>query len=146
MDETQKRYEDGESHSDHNSLKPLPREGRIAFARNIGLNALMDMTAKGIYLPPRYVIVLDLDILGWDYHGIVETFGQKKVNWDVVCANGVLAHGIYRDTYAFRMNGVNTNHHRAGADHGLYNITKEEKKVYRRALKVYLTSMACSAS
>ena len=89
--------------------------------------------------PPDYVIVIDMDILGWDINGIADSMGQSTItNWGVICANGILAHGIYRDTYAFRMENINTNHHRTGADYQIYNITREEKRVFRHSLKVFL--------
>lgn len=94
------------------------------------------MFQQSLNHPPDYVIVIDMDILGWDVNGIADSIGQS-LNWGVICANGILAHGIYRDTYAFRMDNINTNHHRAGADYHIYNITKEEKKVYRHSLKVF---------
>eukprot|EP01035_Chromulina_nebulosa_P017041 gene17041-22550_t len=52
---------------------PLPREGRITFARNIVLDQLKSTD---------YVISIDLDIIGWDLHGIVNSFSRK--NWDVM--------------------------------------------------------------
>jgi hypothetical protein len=84
--------------------------------------------------PTEYVIIIDLDILGWDLGGIVDSFSKSKL-WDVVCSHGVLLHGIYRDTYAFRSPGIDTNHHRCGQDHGTYNITYDEKQEYRKVVK-----------
>lgn len=87
--------------------------------------------------PPDYVVVIDMDVLGWDMNGIADSIGQQSTEWGAICANGILAHGIYRDTYAFRMNNINTNHHLAGADYHIYNITREEKRVFRHSLKVF---------
>lgn len=107
----------------------FPREGRIATARNRVLAALR-MT-----LPSTdYVINLDMDIIGWNNIGIQDSF-DKHVHWDVVCANGILLHGVYRDTYAFRMLGVDTNHHRCGDDHYLYNISAAQRLENRKHLR-----------
>ena len=111
----------------------LPREGRLSNARNVGLSELYRLANMGI--KTEYVIVVDLDVLGWDPYGIADSFTQTST-WDAVCANGILLHGIYRDTYAFRTEEINTNHHWAGNDQVMYNITAEEKKMYRQRLKV----------
>jgi hypothetical protein len=113
----------------------LPREGRLSNARNVGLKELYRQVGEGI--KTEYVIVMDLDVLGWDLAGVVDSFTRLvNLSWDVICANGILLHGVYRDTYAFRMNGINTNHHWAGNDEVMYNISKEEKIDYRKNLKV----------
>jgi glycosyltransferase involved in cell wall biosynthesis len=83
----------------------LPREGRIAVSRNKALETL-----RGFAKQPDYVIVLDLDIHGVDPLGIADSFG-RTTKWDVICANGVTLHGIYRDIYAFRRHDIYTNHH-----------------------------------
>jgi len=117
--------------------KPLSREGRIAKARNVGLDELYKLEKTD------YVIMIDMDsnflnfifsitiyfvlfyfilfyflyfyfymfqilllllfiiVLGWDVNGIVNSFNYHTI-WDVVCANGLMFHGEYRDTYAFR--------------------------------------------
>ena len=111
----------------------LPREGRLSNARNVGLSHLFRMSEQGI--KTEYVIIVDLDVLGWDPYGVLDSF-KERANWDVVCANGILLHGIYRDTYAFRTESLNTNHHWAGNDELMYNITIEEKKNHRKNLKV----------
>jgi hypothetical protein len=54
-----------------------------------------------------FVINLDLDVVGWDLIGLLDSFGRK--NWDVMCAHGIMSRGVYRDTYAFRMPGTDTN-------------------------------------
>lgn len=44
-----------------------------------------------------YLIMIDMDIRGWDLNGIVSTFtvpNSKK--WDVMCARGIALHGLYR--------------------------------------------------
>lgn len=51
-----------------------------------------------------------MDLLSWSELGIADSFGRRDA-WDIVCAHGVILHGLYRDTYAFRAPGVNTNHH-----------------------------------
>lgn len=114
-----------------------PREGRLSNARNVGLRELhRQVQQTGV--KTEYVIVVDLDVLGWDPHGVADSF--KKVghttSWDVICANGILLHGLYRDTYAFRTDKINTNHHWAGNDDIMYNITIADKKRYRINLKV----------
>ena len=43
----------------------LPREGRLGIARNYGLEKLHSLP------PTDYVIMIDLDILGWDNQGNV---------------------------------------------------------------------------
>lgn len=106
----------------------LPREGRIAKARNAILDYLHLLT------PSTYLLTLDLDIVGWDNSGIVDSFGRDS--WDVMCAHGILLHGIYRDTYAFRTEGVNTNHHWAGKDHLAYNISLPQYSANRKKLKL----------
>jgi glycosyltransferase involved in cell wall biosynthesis len=111
----------------------LPREGRLSNARNVGLTELFRLEKLGV--KTEFVIVVDLDVLGWDPYGVADSF-QKVSNWDVVCANGILLHGVYRDTYAFRTETLNTNHHWAGNDEVMYNISAEEKKDHRRDLKV----------
>lgn len=113
----------------------LPREGRLSNARNVGLSELYRLADSGV--TTEYVIVVDLDVLGWDPYGVSDSF-MKSSSWDVICANGVLLHGVYRDTYAFRTAKLNTNHHWAGNDELLYNITAEEKKKYRQNLKVFI--------
>lgn len=112
----------------------LPREGRISNARNIGLQELYRLSRGGART--EYVIIVDLDVLGWDPYGVLDSF-KKKDMWDVVCANGILLHGVYRDTYAFRTDDLNTNHHWAGNDEAMYNISTEEKKSFRTSLKVH---------
>lgn len=124
--------------SGHFTGMKLPREGRIANARNIGLSELYRVAEQGI--KTEYVVVVDLDILGWDPSGVRDSF-QRNSLWDVVCANGILLHGVYRDTYAFRTEKLNTNHHWAGNDELMYNITAEEKKRHRHNLKVILNRM-----
>ena len=124
-----------DSFEEHGYFKgfKLPREGRLSNARNVGLFELYRLASIGI--KTEYVIVVDLDVLGWDPYGIADSF-MKSSTWDVVCANGILLHGIYRDTYAFRTEKINTNHHWAGNDEVMYNITAGEKKEYRQRLKV----------
>ena len=108
---------------------PLPREGRISVARNIVLQEL--------WRRPRtdFVIVIDMDILGWSAHGMRDSFGRVG-SWDVACAHGIVLHGIYRDTYALRMLGLANNHHTGGEDHALYNISAKQKRINREKFKV----------
>lgn len=108
----------------------LPREGRIAMARNLALRELRKRTQTD------YVIVIDMDIVGWDLGGVQDSFGRSDV-WDVACAHGILLHGIYRDTYALRALDINNNHHLSGEDHAVYNITEDQWKVNRAKLKVF---------
>eukprot|EP01039_Chlorochromonas_danica_P010583 gene10583-11727_t len=91
----------------------LPREGRIALARNEGLNYM--------------------HIVGFNLPGIMDSFGRPS--WDVMCAHGILLHGLYRDAYAFRLPGISTNHHYHGDDHALYNITIEQRMANKQAFK-----------
>lgn len=122
--------------SGHFVGQPMPREGRIAKARNVALEALFGGAggAGGGGAATEFVIVVDLDILGWDPNGVADSFGRP--GWDVMCAHGILLHGIYRDTYAFRSEGIDTNHHWAGKDHALYNISDTDYTVRRARLKV----------
>ncbi len=46
----------------------MPREGRLAHARNIALAELKSM------LPSDFVIMIDMDIVGWDVAGVLESF------------------------------------------------------------------------
>lgn len=105
----------------------MPREGRIAQSRNIALGELKNH--------PRtdYIINIDMDVLGFNVYGIADSFGRTS-KWDAVCANGILLHGIYRDLYAFRVPGINTNHHLSGLDHKLYNISDKEYRANRSML------------
>lgn len=82
----------------------MPREGAIASARNVGLEYMASRSST------EYVIVLDMDLLGVSVTGVADSFGRTD-QWDAVCAHGVILHGLYRDTYAFRTSELNTNHH-----------------------------------
>ena len=110
---------------------PLPREGRIAAARNTALNYYRQQQAH----LTDYIINIDMDVIGWNLNGVQDSFG-KKSQWDAVCANGVLLHGIYRDVYALRFPGMNTNHHLAGNDHEIYDIDSSQKDRNRNNLRV----------
>lgn len=87
----------------YNSNFSMPREGRIASARNVALEYLKKQSATD------YILVVDMDVFSWDDIGIMDSFG--RTDWDVMCAHGVYLHGIYRDSYAFRAPGIDTNHH-----------------------------------
>ena len=113
----------------HFAGKPMPREGRISKARNVALDAVAALST-----PTEYLIVIDMDIIGWDPLGVIDSFARPE--WDVMCAHGILLHGIYRDTYAFRYDGINTNHHWAGKDHAEYNISSADYSLFRSRLKV----------
>jgi hypothetical protein len=63
------------------------------------------------------------------------SFGQKD-HWDVVCAKGVVLYGLYRDVYAYRAAGIETNHHLAGTDYTFFNMTSKEVKRNRNLLRV----------
>ena len=82
------------------------------------------------------MIVVDLDILGWNFAGVANSFGLRAshMKWDVMCSNGILMHGVYRDTYAFRAADINTNHHLAGEDYEKYNISIEQHSINRQIL------------
>lgn len=82
----------------------MPREGVIGTARNVGLDFMRSRAGK-----TEFIIVIDMDLLGWSHPGVADSFGRP--DWDVICAHGVILHGIYRDTYAFRTDRINTNHH-----------------------------------
>lgn len=165
----------------------MPREGRIAHARNIALKELYTLP------PTDYVIMIDLDILGWDNQGILDSFSLQQLHlkatyiptpeaknlipslqsfpymdstnnssssssgfhhtsvnpishtqstdyhshgWDVMCSNGIILHGVFRDTYAFRSPGIDTNHHKAGMDFRDYNLPEEELPVRKKIVAV----------
>jgi hypothetical protein len=108
---------------------PLPREGRLSIARNHALEAV-----RKIHPESDYLIMIDMDVIGWNLYGIRDSFGRPS--WDVMCANGIIMHGMYRDTYAFRAKGIDTNHHRGGSDHALYNISVEERLLNRETMRV----------
>lgn len=103
----------------NNSL--LPREGRIAAARNEALKVLhlpcfSILTVHLFYCkvmysyflkiyrrqqPTTLLIVFDLDIVGFDVAGVLDsiryllpTEGNFSQSLDVVCANGILLHGF----------------------------------------------------
>eukprot|EP01032_Pedospumella_encystans_P011315 gene11315-13161_t len=105
----------------------MPREGKIAHARNIVLHEYQ----KGE--PTEYIVQIDLDIVGWDLGGVRDSFGRSS-QWDVACAHGVILFGIYRDAYALRAPGINTNHHLSGLDHALFNISLAQKVENRKNL------------
>ena len=110
--------------SDPIAFRRLPREGRISTVRNEALAAYRRGT------PTDYIFMFDMDIVGWDRAGVQDSF-KRSDQWDVVCSNGIILHGVYRDIYAFRVDGLNSNHHYSGDDSYLYNITAEQRANYR---------------
>lgn len=109
----------------------LPREGRIALARNLALSEARKQPKAD------YIINIDMDIIGWNMNGVRDSFGRND-KWDIVCSNGVIVYGVYRDIYAFRAPSISTNHHLCGNDHKLYNISNEQKKLNRKHHEVAL--------
>ena len=107
----------------------MPREGRLAHARNLALEKLRKLPQTD------YLMVVDLDIVGWNQFGVHDGFGRAN-DWDVLCANGIVLHGVYRDTYAFRTNEIMTNHHFAGMDFKKYNLSELDVKYYRNVVEV----------
>lgn len=116
--------------------KSMPREGRLAFARNLALKHLRTLPKTD------YMIVVDLDVVGWSQVGVRDGFGRSD-EWDVLCANGILLHGLYRDTYAFRTEAVFTNHHFAGDDFAEYNLTAADRTHYASVVKVSAVARCC---
>jgi len=117
----------------------LPREGRLSIARNVLLSAVRNLTRQS-----EYVVMVDMDVIGWNLYGIRDSFGRTGAanpHWDVMCGNGIILHGLYRDTYAFRSPGIDTNHHKMGADHDLYNITGQQAKLNRANVRVAKTKV-----
>lgn len=200
------------------STHNMPREGRLALARNLALAELSTMPVTD------YVIMIDMDIIGWDINGIIDSFSQrvpvvssdepisspnttssssespgrvraryttsdtsvdhtsvgvsdtgisrhtgevnnqisetegeseddpsvvssgngpnsdstknKKHKWDVICSNGIILHGVYRDIYAFRVGNLNTNHHWAGQDGADYGLADSDLARRRQDLNV----------
>jgi len=104
----------------------FPREGRISQARNTALDLLATMP------PTNYVIMVDLDIVGWSQLGVIDSFGRPS--WDGMCSNGVLLAGLFRDTYAFRQNGRSTNHHLHGDDAVLFNLSASSRSSFTQAV------------
>lgn len=116
---------------------PLPREGRLSKARNTIIDYLQEHTPPQQQQQEDFVLLLDLDVMGFDLNGIAHSFGHHD-QWDGVCAHGIMMHGVYRDTYSLRMkepHGINTNHHWCGDDIALYNISAEQKVMYRQRLE-----------
>ena len=116
--------------------RKMPREGRLAAARNQALRAMRAMPQQ-----TEYVIVVDPDIIGFDPHGVADTFAPRgHLTWDAVCANGMMLHGTYRDTFAFRTEALNnTNVH--WWDHepfDLYNLTASDKAALKREYDAHL--------
>lgn len=185
------------------SGRNMPREGRLAIARNLALDELSTMPVTD------YVIMIDMDIVGWDINGVLDSFSQRippashdsartnsskesdsvsdrdsdsgsgsdnestsvshgkfrgtsgssgssdnskgydnsgdhrdqgkqrqKHKWDVICSNGIILHGVYRDIYAFRAGGLNTNHHWAGQDGADYGLLDKDLANRRQNLNV----------
>ena len=48
----------------------------------------------------------------------------------------MLLQGIFRDTYAFRSPGIDTNHHKAGLDFTDYNLSETDLPKRRKHLLV----------
>ena len=109
----------------HNEWKgfAIPREGAIAAARNIGLEYMRGLPST------VYVVVVDMDLLGVSEGGFADSIGRES-SWEVICSHGVILHGIYRDTYAFRTREVNTNHHWGDEQNKLASV--ETKKAFKR--------------
>jgi hypothetical protein len=81
------------------------REGRIASVRNYALQELSKLPATD------FVIMIDMDIIGFNVPGVLDSFGRLP-SWDVMCANGIVLYGIYRDVFALRTKTIQyTNHH-----------------------------------
>lgn len=71
---------------------------RIGAFRNQALLELRRLEeARGAY---DFVISIDPDLWGIDPRGVAESFSFD--GWNAICANGVMAHGMYWDTIAFR--------------------------------------------
>lgn len=124
------------------SGRNLPREGRLAMSRNDGLAVLRSRP------PTDFVVMIDMDIVGWDMKGLIDSFSRAAVAadmgvqpWDVMCANGIILGGLFRDTYAFRQPGINTNHHWAGTDYFDYNMS--EAGVNQRQVLVKVRDVGC---
>ena len=76
--------------------RKMPREGRIAMTRNGALEALHNSTKTD------YVIVIDLDIVGFDVDGVADSFAHRDtLAWDVVCANGQTPTYTYARTLSY---------------------------------------------
>ena len=77
------------------------RISRIAFARNLYLHELQN------HKQTDYVIVLDLDIMGFSIPGIASSFEQRN-EWDCATSSGLrytlrspFSSSVYWDTYAY---------------------------------------------
>ena len=119
--------------------RKMPREGRLAASRNEALRTLHKMPEK-----TDYVIVVDLDIVGFDPNGVADSFARRgsRMQWDVICANGIMMHGTYRDTFAFRTEKWNnTNIHWWDHEpHDLYNLTQHDKDQLKKEYDMTLHS------
>ena len=109
----------------HNEWKgfAMPREGAIATARNLGLAHMRQL------LPTTYVVVVDMDLLGVSETGFADSMGRED-SWEVICSHGVILHGIYRDTYAFRTKDINTNHH--WGDEQNRRASTEARRIFKK--------------
>lgn len=106
----------------------LPREGKLSIARNHALDVIRKLPVTD------FVVMVDMDVIGWNIYGVRDSFGRSS--WDVICANGIIMHGMYRDTYAFRAKGIDTNHHKGGMDHDLYQISEAQRSKNREIVRV----------
>ena len=91
--------------------RPLPREGRIANARNLAL--------KSMSLKTKYIIFIDMIFLQEKY-GIQDIWVPF---WDLICAHGINIYGAYRDIYALRLKNTTTNHHLGDLTITIYRIS-----------------------
>ena len=111
------------------------REQKLSYIRNKGLEFVLNK------LPPtKYIMWIDLDILGWDNVGVLDSF--QRQDWDVMCAHGIVWYGIYRDVYALRMKGIieHTNHNMWNTHSKDFNISVEEAKQHHIVYEVLYCS------
>jgi hypothetical protein len=100
----------------------MPREGHLAAARNMCLKEIARLGRT------NYVINIDMDIVGWDLHGVADSFSRTDLKWDVMCAHGIAFYGNFRDTYAFRVGELDTNLHWTDRDREMSSISEQQHK------------------
>ena len=113
------------------------REQKLAYIRNFALEYMFSKMP-----PTTYIMWVDLDILGWDNIGVLDTFQRR--DWDVMCGHGIVWHGIYRDVYALRVKGLieHTNHNFWNVHSVHYNITAREARQYQIVYEVLSYGLA----
>lgn len=99
----------------HNQDKSLQRRIDMAYYRNQYLDFINDKFKTNTFLypdPPKYLIVLDTDLLGgYSYEGVLNSLGYEQ-DWDFIGSNGLyyrtrnnIFERLFFDTWAYRKYG-----------------------------------------